>query len=213
MKINIPKPCKQKLSTTNFCSQCQHVIPDLSLCSSSELEMLFDKENIQCAIFSSNQVNTTLKLNSIINVVVVSSIGLISTQSLAQLPKEELNKISDFEQSINTRKISFTLQLNEKDKDILATKETFRLLLNDELVLDTLELNQDYKIEFEIDSQEEIILRVASNQSSIDIERMYFQYNFPKEINIKRSDLSVRQIIMGKIAYPSHKKMKNKDTK
>ena len=204
MKISIPKPCLEKLSNDNFCQKCQHHIQDLSNLNSNDLENSIKSSQPNCAIFSTKQLENHFNYKPIFNAIVIGALGLIPIQSIGQdVVKKYINTSNNFKK---LQKHKFKFMLEENDSTKIKADENFRLLINEQLILESFDINKEYAIEFEAEENSEIIIRIASNNGKYEIEKLLLSYHFPEVINIKRSELSFKSIIMGKIVY----KPKNK---
>lgn len=195
MKITINTPCSEKLSTDNYCTKCEHQIPDLSSLSKSEAINHVTKENITCAIFRKDQLINSNPLKNIYNIVALSTATLLIPQVNAQELKfndeENLNQTI----RIETKEITFKIISNTAKED-----ETFRLLINDKLILEDIKANQDYNIKFDIEKNSTIEIRVASNQYAEDYTVNYSYDKLPEKVIYNRNQMKIKPIIMGKIA-------------
>ena len=193
MKKIVPIPCTQKLMENNFCTKCNHHIPDYSNLSTAELQNRIKLEKPQCGTFSSEQ---RLSFNNpIFNVLLFSTIGLLSTKNLAQhtFTPNSLNQTIELEQK------EFELIIKDNLNDF---KEDFRLLINGELITEKIESDKKIKIQFEAIKDQEIHISIQSNQLP-----KYFNISFkvdklPKTIEIERTNFHFKSIKTGKIAYP-----------
>ena len=195
MKIIIRNPCTKKLSNHNFCSTCNHQIPDLSALSKSEALNKISTENITCAIFSKDQLTATNPLKNIYNIIAISAASLLIPQVNAQ--QYEVKNSLNTKQTINikTKEIIFRIEADNPQND-----ETYRVLINDKLILDDLKANQDYIIKFDIENNSEIEIRVASNQFPGNFSVIYPSNQLPKKVVYNKNQIVLKPIIMGKIA-------------
>jgi len=207
MKITIPTPCSEKLTLDNFCSKCQHQIKDLSDFGLNDVRTEIEKTNVSCAIFSKSQLDNSYNLKKVINVLAIANLAVLPTYG------QEFPRIENHEstQALQFTQTKFNFKLVEIDATKLMKDETFRLLINDQLILDNFEINKDYVIAFDSEINSEILVRIASNKRNVETERLLHNYNFPENIVISRSELSYKTLIMGKINYNPKKEERIKE--
>ncbi len=89
----------------------------------------------------------------------------------------------------------------KNDVNMLTTKGllTYRLLINDELIEQNLELGKEYTIKCDIQKDSPITVRLASNQDVVEITKNYLSKKLPKNIELNLSEFQNQNIIMGEI--------------
>ncbi len=76
---------------------------------------------------------------------------------------------------------------------------TFRLLINGELIEQTLKIDEEYTIKCDIQKGLPINIRLASNEKNIEINKNYTSKNLPKKLKLNIADFVAEEIIMGDI--------------
>lgn len=199
MKITIPIPCKEKLTNDNYCTKCQHQIIDFSKLTNNEILEEFQKNKVHCGIFHPKQLDQNLIKKTISNVMIISAIGLFTSCSDGQNKKVFEIKPTPINDSIEKETKQFQLRVTNA---ILGEKiKTYRLLINDEIVKNNLEVDKDYTIKFDLQKDTNIYLRLASNETILELTKDYTIDNFPTKINFSSNDFTEQETIMGEIAF------------
>ena len=102
--------------------------------------------------------------------------------------------------TVESETIQFKLKV-KNDVNMLTTKGllTYRLLINDELIEQNLELGKEYTIKCDIQKDSPITVRLASNQDVVEITKNYLSKKLPKNIELNLSEFQNQNIIMGEI--------------
>ena len=102
--------------------------------------------------------------------------------------------------TVESETIQFKLKV-KNDVNMLTTKGllTYRLLINDELIEQNLELGKEYTIKCDIQKDSSITVRLASNQDVVEITKNYLSKKLPKNIELNLSEFQNQNIIMGEI--------------
>ena len=200
MKIIINKPCSEKLSQNNYCSKCDHQIPDLSALSKSDAINKIKENNITCGIFNEDLLKDSNPLKSIYNIIALSAIGFLTPQvnAMDTVFKDDLNS----NQTIKIQKKQITFRLNSSS---IQNEETFRLLINNKVVLAEMNANQDYIINFDIEKNATIEIRIASNLFAEDLVKNYQSDQLPNKVILSREKFNPKPIVMGKIIMKPEK--------
>ena len=201
MKITIPTPCSEKLNDVNFCSKCQHQIIDFSELEDQTVSKEFEKNKVYCGIFSPNQLGRNIVSKTISNIAVFSAIGLIGTTANAQEKITCTETPQPKNETIQNETVEFKIIVNKSDaKDSYSSITSYRLLVNNEIIEENIEVGKEYTIKFEHPKNSHLNVRLASNQNQYQLSRNYTSDNLPKEIKLQLSDFRLQPIIMGKIA-------------
>ncbi|WP_353167055.1 hypothetical protein [Empedobacter brevis] len=202
MKITIPTPCKQKLQDDNFCTKCQHSIQNFSEFNQQEMKSELENNNVYCGIFHPNQLNKNLIQKTISNVMIFSAVGLMISPVNAKNPEiTNYNDLGFIKQSIKKETIEIKIKVNKNDTDSSVNHfRTYRLLINNEVIEENLEVGKEYTVTFEIQKGSDLTLRLASNQNRLDISRYFPKNKIPNKINFSTTDFVIQPVIMGKIA-------------
>ena len=200
MKITIPTPCKEKLRDDNFCTKCQHKITDFSNFTNDEISNEFQKKNVHCGIFHPSQLGQNLFKKTISNVMIFSALGLMSTSSKAQKHNTACHDNPlPINNSIENESIEFKIIVTKSSNTRIQEFSTFRLLINGELIEQTLKVGEEYTIKCDIQKCLPIDIRLASNEKNIEINKNYTSKNLPKKLKLNVADFVAEEIIMGDI--------------
>ena len=196
MRISIPKPCTEILNNENYCSKCKHHITDFS---NQELKLSdLNNQKMKCGIFSKDQLYNSNKLSKIYNIMLFSTLGLISSFSNAQEIKSDSNSDSNDRIIKSLEKFKFKFKLTDEQPIEKNHTETFRLMINDNLILSEFKVDEEYTIEFEAEKDAEIMLKIISNRRNFMTEKMYFTSKLPSTITFKYKDISIKNYMLGK---------------
>ena len=172
MKITIPIPCKEKLTNENFCAKCQHKITDFSNLTNDEISNEFQKSNVHCGIFHPSQLGLNLFKKTISNVIIFSAFGLMSTSSKAQKPNTACHDNPlPINNSIENESIEFKIIVTKSYNTRIQEFSTFRLLINGELIEQTLKVGEEYTIKCDVQKGLPIDILLASNEKNIEINK------------------------------------------
>ncbi|MGV0979303.1 hypothetical protein [Empedobacter falsenii] len=200
MKITIPTPCKEKLQDDNFCAKCQHKITDFSNFTNDEISNEFQKNSVHCGIFHPSQLGQNLFMKTISNVMIFSAFGLMSTSSKAQKPNTACHDNPlPINNSIENESIEFKIIVTKSYNTRIQEFSTFRLLINGELIEQTLKVGEEYTIKCDVQKGLPIDIRLASNENILDITKSYTTKNLPKKLKFSTSDFELKGKITGEI--------------
>lgn len=200
MKITIPTPCKEKLRDDNFCTKCQHKITDFSNFTNDEISNEFQKSNVHCGIFHPSQLGQNLFKKTISNVMIFSAFGLMSTSSKAQKHNTACHDNPlPINNSIENESIEFKIIITKSSNTRIQEFSTFRLLINGELIEQTLKVGEEYTIKCDVLKGLPIDIRLASNENILDITKSYTTKNLPKKLKFNTSDFELKGKITGEI--------------
>ena len=201
MKITIPTPCKEKLRDDNFCAKCQHKITDFSNFTNDEISNEFQKKNVHCGIFHPSQLGQNLFKKTISNVMIFSALGLMSTSSKAQKHNTACHDNPlPINNSIENESIEFKIIVTKSSNTRIQEFSTFRLLINGELIEQTLKVGEEYRIKCDVQKGLPIDIRLASNENNVEITKNYTKKSLPKKVKISSNDFITEPMITGEIA-------------
>ena len=200
MKVTIPTPCKEKLQDDNFCAKCQHKINDFSNLSENDLVESMQKEEVYCGIFHPSQLGKNLIQKTISNVMIFSALGLITSSVNAQDKTICAEPIAPKNDSVQYEKIAFKLIVSKTSDSKVDQFSTFRLLINGELIEQTLKVGEEYTIKCDVQKGLPIDIRLASNENNVEITKNYTKKSLPKKVKINSNDFIMEPMIKGDIS-------------
>ncbi|MGV0925324.1 hypothetical protein [Empedobacter tilapiae] len=200
MKITIPISCKEKLTSKNFCAKCQHKITDFSNLTNDEISNEFQKSNVHCGVFHPSQLGQNLFKKTISNVIIFSALGLMTSSVQGQDKITCTEPLAPKNDSIQVERISFRLIVDKTSNSKIQQFSTFRLLINNEVVKQSLKVGEEYTIKFDVHKGLPIDIRLASNENNVEITKSYTKQNLPKKVKVSSNDFIMEPMIMGKIS-------------
>ena len=200
MKVTVPTPCKEKLQDDNFCAKCQHKINDFSNLSENDLIESMQKEEVYCGIFHPSKKKKNLIQKTISNVMIFSALGLMSSSVNAQDKTICAEPIAPKNDSVQFEKIEFKLIVSKTSDSQIQQFYTFRLLINGELIEQTLKVGEEYRIKCDVQKGLPIDIRLASNENNVEITKNYTKKSLPKKVKISSNDFITEPMITGEIA-------------
>ena len=200
MKVTVPTPCKEKLQDDNFCAKCQHKINDFSNLSENDLIESMQKEEVYCGIFHPSKKKKNLIQKTISNVMIFSALGLMSSSVNAQDKTICAEPIAPKNDSVQFEKIEFKLIVSKTSDSQIQQFSTFRLLINGELIEQTLKVGEEYRIKCDVQKGLPIDIRLASNENNVEITKNYTKKSLPKKVKISSNDFITEPMITGEIA-------------
>ena len=102
--------------------------------------------------------------------------------------------------SVQFEKIEFKLIVSKTSDSQIQQFSTFRLLINGELIEQTLKVGEEYRIKCDVQKGLPIDIRLASNENNVEITKNYTKKSLPKKVKISSNDFITEPMITGEIA-------------
>ncbi len=132
---------------------------------------------------------------------IFSDFELISTSSKAQKPNTACHDNPlPINNSIENESIEFKIIVTKSYNTRIQEFSTFRLLINGELIEQTLKVGEEYTIKCDVQKGLPIDILLASNEKNIEINKNYTSKNLPKKLKLNVADFVAEEIIMGDIS-------------